>query len=90
MTVSQSAVRSKQRNHELTSWLCFCAFFIITFICAVYGSIQNTRLENELAQAKQETASLRSQITNHLLAENFFDKPAKEVMPVVKRFGINY
>ena len=44
--------------------------------------------EAKIQAAQQETESLRAKIQNHLIAEKFYDKPAKEVLPVLKDFGI--
>jgi hypothetical protein len=44
--------------------------------------------EAKLKAARQETAELREKINNHLIAEGFYNKPAKDVLPVMKEFGI--
>ena len=48
----------------------------------------NDRQEAQLKAARQETAELREKINNHLIAEGFYNKPAKDVLPVMKEFGI--
>ena len=48
----------------------------------------NNNQEAKLQAARQETADLRDKINNHLIAEGFYNKPAKEVLPVMKEFGI--
>lgn len=48
----------------------------------------NHNEEAKLKAARQETADLREKINNHLIAEGFYNKPAKEVLPVMKDFGI--
>ncbi len=48
----------------------------------------NDRQEVQLKAARQETAELREKINNHLIAEGFYNKPAKDVLPVMKEFGI--
>jgi hypothetical protein len=48
----------------------------------------NDNQEAKLKAARQETADLREKINNHLIAEGFYNKPAKEVLPVMKDFGI--
>ena len=48
----------------------------------------NARRDAEINMARQEIAEIRSKIQNHLIAERFYDKPAKEVLPVLKDFGI--
>lgn len=53
-------------------------------------AINHSIAKNEatLKAARQETADLREKINNHLIAEGFYNKPAKEVLPVMKEFGI--
>jgi hypothetical protein len=53
---------------------------------AIVRSVEKN--EAKLQAAHQETADLREKINNHLIAEGFYNKPAKEVLPVMKEFGI--
>jgi ribosomal protein S8 len=48
----------------------------------------NNEQEAKLKAARQETVELREKINNHLIAEGFYNKPAKEVLPIMKEFGI--
>lgn len=64
-------------------WLGVSTYNITNIVIKV-----NDRQEAQLKAARQETAELREKINNHLIAEGFYNKPAKDVLPVMKEFGI--
>ena len=64
-------------------WVGFAVYNIGNLLVKV-----NNNQEAKLKAARQETADLREKINNHLIAEGFYNKPAKEVLPVMKDFGI--
>ena len=64
-------------------WVGFAVYNIGNLLVKV-----NNNQESKLQAARQETADLRDKINNHLIAEGFYNKPAKEVLPVMKEFGI--
>lgn len=64
-------------------WVGFAVYNIGNLLVKV-----NNNQEAKLQAAHQETADLREKINNHLIAEGFYNKPAKEVLPVMKEFGI--
>ena len=64
-------------------WVGFAVYNIGNLLVKV-----NNNQEAKLQAARQETADLRDKINNHLIAEGFYNKPAKEVLPVMKEFGI--
>ena len=75
---------------KLNSGLMFGAAFagfILYNLSNVLISINNEQ-EAKLKAARQETVELREKINNHLIAEGFYNKPAKEVLPIMKEFGI--
>ena len=67
-------------------WAVWFGFSTYNITKAVSRSIEKN--EAKLQAAHQETADLREKINNHLIAEGFYNKPAKEVLPVMKEFGI--
>jgi hypothetical protein len=67
-------------------WAVWFGFSTYNITKAVSRSIEKN--EARLQAAHQETADLREKINNHLIAEGFYNKPAKEVLPVMKEFGI--
>jgi hypothetical protein len=64
-------------------WVGFAVYNIGNLLVKV-----NNNQEAKLQAARQETADLRDKINNHLIAEGFYNKPAKEVLPTMKEFGI--
>jgi hypothetical protein len=69
--------------NSFSIWLAFVVGLIIT------SSVNTSKEYNRALQNKDvEIAELRSKINNHLIAEGFYEKPAKEVLPVMKGFGI--
>jgi hypothetical protein len=64
-------------------WVGFAVYNIGNLLVKV-----NNNQEAKLQAARQETADFRDKINNHLIAEGFYNKPAKEVLPVMKEFGI--
>jgi hypothetical protein len=59
------------------------------FVLLIYSiSASNAQHKTTIKMKDQEIADLRSKINNHLVAEGFFNKPAKDVLPVMKDFGI--
>jgi len=67
----------------------FIFVFILSVVLGNLVSLQNRMHESKLNQKNEELIELRRKINNHLIAENFYDKPAKEVLPVMKSFGID-
>ncbi len=67
----------------------FIFVFILSVVLGNLVSLQNRMHESKLNQKNEELVELRRKINNHLIAENFYDKPAKEVLPVMKSFGID-
>jgi hypothetical protein len=67
-------------------WVVWFGFSTYNLSGAIVRSIEKN--EAKLQAAHQETADLREKINNHLIAEGFYNKPAKEVLPVMKEFGI--
>lgn len=67
-------------------WVVWFSFSTYNLSMAVSRSIEKN--EARLQAAHKETADLREKINNHLIAEGFYNKPAKEVLPVMKEFGI--
>ena len=67
-------------------------YFVFVFLVSValgnLVSLQSRIYENKLNQKNEEIVELRRKINNHLIAENFYEKPAKDVLPVMKEFGI--
>jgi hypothetical protein len=62
-------------------------FFVFgLFIYAISKSQEEHK--NILKKKDVEIAELRNKINNHLIAEGFYNKPAKDVLPVMKDFGI--
>lgn len=66
----------------------FVFVFLISLVLGNLVSLQSRMYENKLKQKNEEIVELRSKINNHLIAENFYEKPAKDVLPVMKEFGI--
>ena len=64
-------------------WFGFCFWNLGNLLVKI-----SNNQEAKLKAARQETADLREKINNHLIAEGFYNKPAKEVLPVMKDFGI--
>lgn len=75
-----------KKNSSMYLWSLWIGFGVwnLTSLCVKIGERQSA----ELRAARQETAELRDKINNHLVAEGFYNKPAKEVLPVMKEFGI--
>ena len=67
-------------------WAVWFGFSTYNLSGAIVRSVEKN--EAKLQAAHQETADLREKINNHLIAEGFYNKPAKEVLPVMKEFGI--
>ena len=70
-------------SNLLYIWL---AFVFGLFIYALSQS--QAEHKNNLKKKDVEIAELRNKINNHLIAEGFYNKPAKDVLPVIKDFGI--
>ena len=66
----------------------FVFVFLISLVLGNLVSLQSRTYENKLKQKNEEIVELRRKINNHLIAENFYEKPAKDVLPVMKEFGI--
>ena len=64
-------------------WAGFCVWNFGNLLLKI-----NQKEEAQIKAAQQETIELREKINNHLIAEGFYNKPAKEVLPVMKEFGI--
>jgi hypothetical protein len=75
-----------KKNSSMYFWSFWAglSFWNITTLCVKISERQSA----ELRAARQETVELRDKINNHLIAEGFYNKPAKEVLPVMKEFGI--
>jgi hypothetical protein len=67
----------------------FVFVFVLSVIIGNLASLQGRMYENKLKQKDVELVELRNKINNHLMAESFYDKPAKDVIPVMKDFGID-
>jgi hypothetical protein len=67
----------------------FVFVFILSVVLGNLVSFQSRMYENKLKQKDVELVELRNKINNHLMAESFYDKPAKVVIPVMKDFGID-
>jgi hypothetical protein len=65
----------------------FLAGFLIYNLGNALISVNNKE-QAKLKAARQETVELREKINNHLIAEGFYNRPAKEVLPIMKEFGI--
>lgn len=61
--------------------------FMFGFIIFSASKVQEEH-KIELKKKDNEIVELRSKINNHLIAEGFYSKPAKDVLPVMKEFGI--
>lgn len=72
-------------EHLLTVYL-LCVLFMVLV------AITNMKAEHNRSLQKKdlEISELRRKIDNHLIAERFYDKPAKDVIPVLKDFGISF
>ena len=70
-------------NNLFYLWCAGVFFFLIYVISA-----SSTEYKTTIKKKDQEIAELRNKINNHLIAEGFYDKSAKEVLPVMKDFGI--
>jgi hypothetical protein len=58
----------------------------------IFSNISNKAIAKknlELRAAQVELVVLRQKINNHLIAEKFYEKPARVVIPVMKDFGID-
>ncbi len=75
-----------KKNSSLYFWSLWIGFGVwnLTSLCVKISDRQSA----ELRAARQETVELRDKINNHLIAEGFYNKPAKEVLPVMKELGI--
>jgi hypothetical protein len=62
-------------------------FFVFGLFIYAIGKSQEEH-KNILKKKDIEIAELRNKINNHLIAEGFYNKPAKDVLPVMKDFGI--
>ena len=67
----------------------FVFVFILSVVLGNLVSLQSRMHETKLKQKNAELVELRRKINNHLMAESFYDKPAKDVIPVMKDFGID-
>lgn len=81
----------KAKSHLLKFGLAY--FWVLWGVVSILLLVRTINKEDaqrvrEINIARQETAELRGKIQNHLIAEHFYDKPAKEVLPVLKDFGI--
>jgi len=75
-----------KQNYSAIFWSLWAGFAVYN-IGNLLVKVNNNQ-EAKLQAARQETADLRDKINNHLIAEGFYNKPAKEVLPVMKEFGI--
>ena len=68
----------------------FLYIWLFLVFCSFIFSITKSQEENHnnLKKKDVEIAELRNKINNHLIAEGFYNKPAKDVLPVIKDFGI--
>ena len=92
--ISKGAYHSmKTLTSKIAKFISSNGYFVFVFILSVIlgnlVSLQNRMHESKLNQKNEELVELRRKINNHLIAENFYDKPAKEVLPVMKSFGID-
>ncbi len=83
LTTTWNHVKKFGWPYFLAVWFGFSAYNLSK---AILHSIEKN--EARIQAAHQETADLREKINNHLVAEGFYNKPAKEVLPVMKEFGI--
>jgi hypothetical protein len=64
-------------------------WLFIVFGLFIYSISQSQEEHKNILKKKDvEIAELRNKINNHLIAEGFYNKPAKDVLPVIKDFGI--
>jgi hypothetical protein len=70
--------------HGLFLFVFFSSTSLTTLI-----AYQSRVHQNQLKQKDAEIFALRSKINNHLIAEGFYEKPAKYVLPIMKSFGID-
>jgi uncharacterized membrane protein YqhA len=62
-------------------------FFVFGLFIYAIGQSQAEH-QNAVKKKDVEIVELRNKINNHLIAEGFYNKPAKDVLPVIKDFGI--
>ena len=75
-----------KQNSSAIFWSLWAGFCVWNFGNLLINI--NHSEEAKLKAARQENAELREKINNHLIAEGFYNKPAKDVLPVMKEFGI--
>jgi len=66
-------------------------FFVLLFAVFLFASnnLSNVKKhEIEMKQKDQEISSLRRKINNYFIADGLYDRPAREVLPLIKDFGI--
>ena len=64
-------------------------WLFIVFGLFIYSISQSQEEHKNILKKKDvEIAELRNKINNHLIAEGFYNKPAKDVLLVIKDFGI--
>lgn len=66
--------------------------YLLGVLCFVFVASASMKAEHNRSLQKKdlEISELRRKIDNHLIAERFYDKPAKDVIPVLKDFGISF
>jgi len=91
--ISKGAYHSmKTLTSKIAKFISSNGYFVFVFILSVIlgnlVSLQSRMYDSKLKQKNEEIVELRRKINNHLIAENFYEKPAKDVLPVMKEFGI--
>ena len=71
--------------NENYKFVVLSAFFLGFYIPI---SSKSEQLSKSLKAKEAELANLRLKIDNHLIANKFYSKPASEVVPVLKDFGL--
>lgn len=84
--IALSVFNHVRKNFWLYFWCLWWGFSTYTIVRM--GVKTNTAHANELAESKAETERLRGKINNYLMATGFYEKPAKQVLPVMRDFGI--